>query len=237
MSLESFFAAIGPFLRGENSVQLVQNTLGPSPSGSEALGFYPTLIGRNYAKILREVYVSVRAAAMQSDEHLWPALVREYSARTQVTSPDPNEFGREFSDWLVARRELEPQQPALLEELADYQWIRHLARNAAESEGGLGLEHRLFIRHYTHAVPKLAAALWKGEDVDINAAQPTSVLVYREFGGSKLRNLYPNAMALGLLVELATGTWPESLRALDSDEDAKRVARLALVEAKVLGSP
>ena len=166
MSLGTFFSAMAPFLRGEQSIDAVTEAIGASESGAEAMTFYATLVRRNYGKILREVFVSVMRASRQLSAELWPQLVREYAARTRVMHHDPNEFGREFPEWLASRQAEHPEQPASLAELADYQWIRHAARHAPRGEG-LGLDQRLFVRHYTHAIPKLAAALWREEQVEL----------------------------------------------------------------------
>ena len=233
MSLDQFFSAMGPFLRGEQDIDTLNEELGPSESGPEAMTFYATLVRRNYGKILREVFVSVMRASRQLSPDLWPQLVREYAARTRVMHHDPNEFGREFPEWLASRQAQHPEQPASLAELADYQWIRHAARHAPRSEE-LGLDQRLFVRHYTHAIPKLAAALWREEQVDLDSPQPTSVLVYREHEGQKLRCFYPTAMGLGIVIERASGCWPEALSALENDTESRDAAEQKLIEHGVL---
>jgi hypothetical protein len=232
VSLDAFFAGIAPLLRGECTASELEDKIGPSPSGSQNLAFYSTLVARNYAKILREVFTSVREAANRSDGRLWARLVGEYSSRTRVVHHDPNEFGREFPEWLCARRETRPKQSPLLEELADYQWIRHLARHAPDSRG-LGMDERLFIRHYTFPVPRIAARLWKGAEADLEQRQPTTVLLYREAEASGLRYLVPTMPQLGVLIELATGSWPPTL---ELDPATRDEARAALVKARVLAS-
>ena len=96
------------------------------------------------------------------------------------------------------------------------------------------MDQRLFVRHYTHAVPRIASALWREEAVDLEQPQPTSILLYREHAGQALRTFYPTPMGLGVVIERTTGRWPEALAALADQAQARRDAERRLIEAGVL---
>lgn len=177
-SLDDFFAQMRPFLLGETSVEQLEATLGASASGRDNLQFYRTLIQRNFDKFLREMYPTVFRVAQQVRAEFWAELVEEYAKGRHPRSHDPNEFSQDFSDFLVGRRERDPTQPEIMEQLADFQWLRH-AVNVAPDLDGDGFDQRLFLRHYSHPVPAFYVAIFANPAAPLPEPADTLAVIYR----------------------------------------------------------
>lgn len=199
MSLEAFFDAMGPMLRGQASPREVETQLATeSPSGTANLGFYATLAERNHFKILRDLFGPIRTLALRLDPALWPALVRDYTRKHPATHWDPNRFGALFSDYLAQRREADPAFPAVFEELADYFYTRYRVFSCPDDVGD-GFDQRLFVRQYTHAVPDVPDALASDPDLQRFEPSPTLVLIYRPLHETDVRLFHPTVVGLAAL--------------------------------------
>lgn len=178
MSLSAFFEHVGPFLRGEMDAHAFEVAMGgESPSGADDLAFYSTLVHRNYAKILRSLFPAVRAR-YDGD---WSAFASRFVAETKpATTNDPNGLGEGFPDFLGALHEQGELEDSLLQELADYAWIRYCATHAPPDFPGDGFDVRLFSRLYTYDIPAITRQLERGEAL-ADEPQPvqTYVIVYR----------------------------------------------------------
>ncbi len=198
MSLEGFFEAIAPMLEGRAPAQSVIDTLGPSPSGAENLGFYGTLVERNHFKILADVFPLVRALFFRELPGRWPPLVRDYRAAHPADHWDPNRFGAHFSDYLRRLREGGEAFHPVYEELADLSYIRQRAFAGNESEPD-AYEGRVFVRQYSHPVSDYFATLTDDPAAPLPAARPQVVFVYRHARDASLRHFLPSAAGLGAL--------------------------------------
>lgn len=177
-TLADFYEHAGPFLRGEIDATAFEEAMGvKSPSGTENLAFYSTLVHRNYAKILRSLFPAVRQ--LYSGD--WSTLASRYVAQTRPsTTPDPNGLGEGFSDFLGSLRESGECEDSLLEELADYAWIRYRATHAPDKFSGDGFDVRLFSRLYTFDIPAITRTLERQQTLDHEPAPAqTYVIVYR----------------------------------------------------------
>ncbi|GEM_PF-2730622 len=204
-----FHEQLAPFLFDEQPVAELEAQLGASASGSDNLDFYRVLIGRNFDKMLRELFAPVHRLVQRLHPGSWPQWTREYARAYPSVARDPNWVGEQFSTWLAQRRE-RPEgadQSPLLEEMADYVFCRFCASFSADSAEstestessdsrapgpGLplepepdaaddpdGFEQRLFVRLYTFPVVAMLTALQGDPDAPIPSPQPISVLIYR----------------------------------------------------------
>ena len=196
--LPRFFAAMAPLLNGRCTAADVEQAIGPSPSGSVNLDFYRVLVERNLFKILRDVHAPVRALALRQDPQSWARLVRSYAAAHPPMHWDPNAFAGAFPEWLEVERKRTGEIPVLLEQLADYQWIRHRAGRCRDV-GDDGFDERLFVRQYSYDVPKIAAALEEDEHADLPGRRAVVVLVYRHTRALDVRTFYPTNAGLAAL--------------------------------------
>ena len=238
--LEDFFARMQPFLLGASSVEAVEAALGPSPSGTESLDFYRILLERNYFKIMKALFPTIRTVALTIDEELWGTLVREY-VREHPTRGcrDPNLMGVGFSDWLARRREdasVEgPKYPALLEELAEYHWIDYMAGVAPDTDDD-GFEKRIFVRQFTYHMPKAVKRLRKAEaegtEVKLPKKKPNVLVLYRSWKDDKVKVLFPTNETLAVFARRQGLELPPPLAQLDSD--AVGATESSLVDMGVL---
>ena len=211
-SLERFYSELAPLLFGRIDVAELERRLGSSPSGPVNLDFYRVLLGRNVDRILRELFPSVHALVERERPGTWPGLVRAYADSVGdegmrgagTTVRDPNRFGLEFADFLASRRAADPGQPEVLEELADWHMCRYLAAVAPEPAVGEpepdGFEVRVFVRGYTHPIPRFARALAQTPASPIPDPRATTVVIYRSLLGERsLRAHRPTAAELAAL--------------------------------------
>lgn len=188
--LDDFFEQMRPFLLGQRNSEEIEDALGTSPSGRANLEFYRTLIRRNFNKFLADMYPTVFRVAKQIDEDLWTTLVDEYSRGRHPKAHDPNEFSEGFSDFLATRRATHPDQPEIMEQLADLHWLRHEVNIAPDGEDD-GFERRLFIRQYSYPLPQFYKTISKDADAPLPEARDTLAVIYRS-----TRTLAPNALVI-----------------------------------------
>ncbi|MGH1343133.1 MAG: HvfC/BufC family peptide modification chaperone [Nannocystales bacterium] len=198
MSLDRFFETIAPMLEGRTPAQAVIDTLGPSPSGAENLGFYSTLVERNHFNILADVFPVVRALFIREFPGRWPELVRAYRDAHPADHWDPNRFGANFSDYLRGLRESGDALHPVFEELADLCYIRQRAFSGNESEPD-AYEGRVFVRQYTHPVSDYFGALTEDPAAPLPEAHPQVVFVYRHARDASLHHFLPTAVGLAAL--------------------------------------
>jgi hypothetical protein len=196
--LRSFWQTMPSMLLGRTTVADAETELGPSPSGSENFEFYRVLVERNLFKAMFEMYWPVKTLALRQDARLWGQLVQAYTRDHPPTARGPNEFTQHFSDWLAERRKRLGDIPQLFEEVADFQWVNYSGHRAPDDLGD-GFDERLFVRQYTHPVPKVIAALEKDREADLPGREPVVVVVYRHLRLSDMRLLYPTRLGLAVL--------------------------------------
>ncbi|PRQ06114.1 hypothetical protein [Enhygromyxa salina] len=217
MSLDRFYAEITPFLFGESSVDAIEQRLGASASGSDNLDFYRVLVGRNFDRILSELFVSVHTLVTRDHPGLWPQLVSDYLRINQTAPRDPNLYGLAFSDFLAARRAERGEYSAVLEELADYHMCSYLAASAPAGETD-GFEARLFVRGYTFPVTKIVKALALDRATPVPEPQPATMFIYRSLHPPHaVRIHWPTAPQLAALAGRQGLALPASLAQLDAD--------------------
>ena len=134
-----------------------------------------------------------------------------------VDERTPEEMVNFFSDWLAQRRKRLGDIPELLEEVADFQWISYSAHNAADGEAD-GFDERLFIRQYTHHVPRVVAALEKDRDADLPGREPVVVVVYRHLRNNEVRLLYPTKAGLAVLARRQGAQLPPGFGGFTDEE-------------------
>lgn len=235
-ALETFFEAIWPFMQRRAGVGETVAALGPSPSGNARLALYPELVRRQQRGVLDRFFASVRAACEAYQPKLWDRLVEAFILETAPRHWEPNRYAEPFPAFLEARRKLEPSLPPVLLELADFAWIRFSAM-IAEHSGGSDPElgRAVFVRHYTHEIPKYALAVEDGSSKLDGSPErsPCTVLVCRSRHTARLEIVRPSLVALIALRrrEMPNGPLqlPDRLTEVEVDrEDA------ALVELGVL---
>jgi hypothetical protein len=232
VGLAEFFAAMAPMLEGRASARHVEMALGPSASGTEALGFYAELVRRNLHKILSDVFPAVRAVArhLHGDDRAWAGLAAAYAAAHPGRGSDPNRFAEALPAWLRGRPEFIGPWSELAVELADYEWTRVLAYHAPDVEGD-GLEQRLFVRQYTCDIPALAHAVQHGSFVP-PTSRPRIVAIFRHARTLQLGVFHLGAAGLAALARRQGLATPPALAALP--ESAVRSGLAALEAAGVL---
>ena len=232
--LEQFFATMRPMLLGKTRVPDAEAELGGSQSGTENFGFYRVLAKRNLFKIMRDVFGTVRTLALRQDEALWARLVMGYTAAHPPAARDPNEFGAQFAEWLAEHRKQTGEIPELLEELADYEWIRTAAYLSPNVEGD-GFEERLFVRQYTHHVPDIHAALRRSTEAELPGRAPTVVLLFRHLRKHKLQDFYPTKAGLAVLARRQGATLPPGFGGFD--DAALDQTEVEMIEHGILAPP
>ena len=231
--LPDFFAQMEPFLLGRQSADALEEQLGPSPSGTTNLAFYRTLIDRNFHKIMRLLFPTVKVLAQRAREGMWTELVREYvAAHPPRGCRDPNRMGASFSEFLTRRREEGGELSAVVEEMAEYHWIDYLAKTATDVEDGDGFERRVFVRQFTHPIPTFMKAINEDSDAEIPAPRPTIVILYRTWTDGAVRILYPRAETMAVFARRQGLELPPPLAALD--EEAVIQTERSLVEMGLL---
>lgn len=215
--LAEFWEEMRAFLLGEQDAAQVQAKLGESRSGTANLAFYRTLIRRNFDKFLADMYPSVKITVEQIRHGWWAELVDAYAPSHPPDHFDPNRFSAGFPEFLAARRQQDPKQPTILEELADFQWLRHQVNIAPDIEGD-GFEHRLFIRQYAHQVPRFWREVSKEPATALPAPRPTFVVVYRDLGNGDPKYLVIGGPELAVLARRQGLELPPPLDQIDPDQ-------------------
>lgn len=229
---------------GERPVDAVVERLGPSRSGSENLDFYRVLVQRNFAKIVRELFPVVQTVCDRVHPGLWPTLVRDFARDRPSNARDPNWVGEPFSAWLAERRESHPEQSVLLEELADFAFVRFAAAHAPDDlsehehehdRDRDGFERRLFVRLYSHPVPELALALADDPDAPLPGPRASPTLIFRSLlDGESVRRRTATLAELAALARRQGLPLPEPMADLPAETvdaaEARLVARGVLTQ-------
>ena len=232
VGLAGFFAAMAPMLAGRTAARDVEAAIGPSASGTDALGFYAELVRRNLHKILSDVFPAVRAVAhhLHGDDRAWAGLVAAYGVAHPGRGGDPNRFAAAFPGWLRGRCEFTGPWAELAVELADYEWTRVLAYHARDTDGD-GVEQRLFVRQYTCDIPALARAVQQASFAS-PAPRPHLVAIFRHARTLQLAVFQLGAAGLAALARRQGLAVPPALAALP--DAAVRAAVVSLESAGVL---
>lgn len=235
--LSAFFQEVPRFLAGEQSAADLEAALGSSPSGTEALGFYRTLMERNAFKLLREIFPGVRALLVAQDPDLWTRLVLDFSRKHPCGHWNPNLFGEPFSDFL--REAGDAVHPAAAE-VADYHYIQYLVSAAQRRPDDDGWDRTIFIRQYTHAVSAYVAGLGQGPGPDEPPEpKPTIVLVYRGLHSEQVHWLHPTPPQLAAVARRRGLPLPPALRELPPkivDDAAAQLVDYGLFAAEPTGA-
>ena len=195
--LECFFGELVPFLRLERGVEDVSRTLGPSASGSARFAFYQTLMRRDLASILSNLFPALARVADRVRPGLWKEIVRSYSAAHAPRHWDPNRFGEGLSDWLSARRAADAALPEFLEEIADFSFLEYVVGVAPDADpSDIGFDRVLFVRQYAHDIPRFVRALERDPMAPEPRSEPTNVIVYRDCESLRARVFYPTTAGL-----------------------------------------
>ncbi len=228
MSLDAFFREVAPMLWQGRAAAAVTEAIGPSPSGDAALGFYGVLVARNLEKILREVFPSLKALAMQEGSARWTDLVRDFARAHPPRGRDPNGFGLALPAYLSGRSDV----PRFWVEIADFHLAQVHVYHAPEPTGGDGFEGRILVRSYEHAVVQIVDALAHEPMRPPSLGAPCVVVIYRHARTGRARVLSPHAAQVAALARRQGLELPSVLAALEpSVIDA---AEQALVAAGVL---
>ncbi|MEZ4454519.1 MAG: hypothetical protein R3B09_34020 [Nannocystaceae bacterium] len=139
---------------------------------------------------------------------LWAALLCDYARAHPPEGWDPNRYAAAFPGFLAARRAEEPRLLEVDEELADFYWIEYAAFSAADAipreRAPDGVDHRIFVRQYTRAIPAFARALRRGESPALPAAAPTLTIVFRN-PTLRVESMHPSIAAIAALVRRQGG--------------------------------
>lgn len=216
VALPEFFAQMRPYLLGNTELPQVREALGASPSGDDNFAFYRVLARRNLFKILRELFGPLYELVRRDDPERWADLARAYVAAHPATARHPNGFGEGFAAFVAERRQDDPSQPPLWEELADFLWIRQVVVAAPDDEGD-GFDRRLFVRQYSHPVPQIVAALERDAAAELPEPSPVLVIVYRHWRSLQTRLFQPSAAGLVALARRQGLPVPEPLQAIPSE--------------------
>lgn len=217
-TLPGFFAQMESFLLGRQSAEALEGQLGPSPSGTTNLAFYRTLVDRNFHKIMRLLFPTVKVLATRAREGMWTEIVRDYvAAHPPRGCRDPNRMGASFSEFLTRRREEGGELSPVVEEMAEYHWIDYLAKTATDVEDGDGFERRVFIRQFAHPIPTFMKAINEDSNAEIPSPKPTIVILYRAWTDGVVRILYPRAETMAVFARRQGLELPPPLAALDAE--------------------
>ncbi len=232
MSLDAFFDAMVPFLRGTQPVGALIDTLGPSPSGPDNLRFYATLVERNHFKILNDITGPLRDLMERESPGAWGRLVRGYRAAHPATHRDPNRFAAGFAEYIRAQREAGASLHPVFEELADLTYIRQRAFSCGPFDAD-GFEQRVFVRQYAHATSEYMFALGRDRATALPQPRPQVVIVYQHAQDLSLRHFHPSAAGLAAIaLRQGITQLPAMFGALTEDDLAS--ADRALVEYGVV---
>jgi hypothetical protein len=227
VTLDAFFGVMGPFLAGQADLSQVRSALGPLPGRDEDYRFYVELVAFDQRRILSELYPAVRAW-VQSAGLDWQALCRDFVRARPPRGFSVPHLGEGFADWLSGHREREPGLPFGVEAVADLTWTRFLARTAPDVQGpgpeGLGLDRRLFVRHYPIDAPAVTKAAAQGRP--LVPGGPVTLLVYRHAQRQTVHELPVARATLAVLLAESGAAVPPALRLPGAESEAERV-RLA----------
>lgn len=236
-TLSEFFAHMRPYLEGRQDLARTKDALGPSPSGDDCFAFYRVLAERNLFKIMRELYAPLHVLVRRDEAEgtvppgLWGTLVREQIAHNPPGGRHPNCFGEGFAALLSARRELEPDQPALYEEIADFCFVRMQAAHAPDGDDD-GFGTRIHVRQYGWHVPEFVAALERDPAAPRPEPRPMVLVVHRHVRTLVTRVFHPSAAGLVALARRQGAAIPPAFHAVPHEHvDA---AEAQLVEHGVL---
>ncbi len=129
-TLAAFFDAMGALLLGKASVEQVERTLGPSPSGADRLAFYRDLVEWDHRHFLGKVYPRLASLAGSRFEGLCDA----YLAACPPSHWEPNRTGEGLAAWLEAGGARAHGLPAWASDLARYEWVLFSVATAPEGD-------------------------------------------------------------------------------------------------------
>ena len=200
-ALATFFAEMGPFLRGERSAEDVLAVLGPSPSGTARFAQYAELVSRQRRGILDRFYRS--AAAI--DPVRFASLRDDGLRRHPPSHWSPNEVAGQFAAHVAEREDVDEA----VRELVDFAWIRFRSMHTAHVPEEEGLDASLFVRHYAHDVTSFS------NEVEAHPARrallvrkPVTLIVTRHRIDGSLVVVTPSLSALLALACSASGSPP-----------------------------
>ncbi len=194
--LARFFTEIVPVLRGETSAATLTATLGATPLAASRVAFYRTLMKRNVARILCDLFPATHAYARLTQPGCWPAWVSDYDRRHPPAGYDPNAFGTAFPSFLAETLTREPDVTPALVELADYEWLRFSLGSSLDQPER---ESQIAVRHYDHDVPHLRSEVLQSRAVAAVTRRPVAVIVFGDPALERARTIYATMAMLAAL--------------------------------------
>lgn len=206
--LRHFFNAFAPMLELKANAEDVEQTLGPSPSGTKRLGFYGVLARRNRFIALRQVCPALRYATLALGPKIWEELVTRYALAHPPDHPDPNRFAARLSDFIAAERLAGQAYPVYLEELADFE-LTEWTVGVVDFEPTIddpGLDRTIHVRHYAHDIPAFVRQFREGAAPHAPTDEPHAVIIYRDVSSQWARSFFPTPLGLAALAQRAGRT-------------------------------
>jgi hypothetical protein len=195
--LATFFATMGPFLRGDLTAHAVEEQLGPSPSGTKRLALYRDLVRGQEEDLFDSLFPAVRRACEAHGKGTWRTLTERFARENPPFHWEPNRAACTFAAFLGKNQEALALPPCL-EELADYAYIRFAASVAPDPADGVGLESSLFIRHYDYDVVSFTSGVEPGPGGE-PALAPAALVVAWSRVSHRVVEIRPSLAALAAI--------------------------------------
>ncbi len=221
-ALDAFFLSMGELFAGTITADELERRHGPSASGTKRLALYKTLVERQKRGVLDHFFASVRIASRLTSPSRWEQLVTRFLETHTPAHWEPNQFALQMLAYLQGSPEQEcGGLPPYLVELADHACTRFSAMSAAAPAGReAGIERRLFVRQYTHAVAEFALTAEKQPWACTQPppAEGLPILVVRSVRTGRLLTRKPSVtalIALGLRDGVSLPSLPRGLTVHD----------------------
>jgi len=201
--LGRFFEHMRPFLLGRMSAEELEQTLGPSPTGTANLAFYPTFLRRHERLQLMRQFQAVHRLVEEHSALDWAELVGDFIQAHVPGHWSMYRTGEPFADWLTSEIEAGRPVPAEAPMLADFAWICWLARNAPPDAG---LDETVHVRQYPFDVAAFTRAILADPKIRPEPTGPRALVVYRHLETGDARHFTPSLATLAVLDHEAGGS-------------------------------
>jgi len=233
-SLDAFFDAAVPFLRGHTDAAALRDALGPPPSERHArFDFYRRLMAANRGRVARSLY---RGLAKVMGPSFDEAVTRLFD-RFPTGHWDLNQAVARMGEVIAADW---PDRPELAQ-LADYEWLHYQAARSPEAFDADrdAVNPTAIARAYTHDVPGYARAARGCDSTTPDAPAPTSitVIVFRDPETLTVRYLQPDLPRLLVFAAASGEADPATAAQSGVTAEAARAATERLIRVGVLGAP
>lgn len=178
--LNLFFQTMRAFLLGRINADMVETTLGTSPSGTQRLVFYRTLVRNDHHGFMEKLFGFTQDALKER----FSDYVDRFLTEHPPSHWEPNQIGERFPDWLRGQSDLLGIAPWIAE-LAQYEWFEFVVYTDPSPDyptaRGLTLNPTMRALRFEFDVPGWVAA---GRPTsDINTGPPKRdliLLIYRD---------------------------------------------------------